>query len=284
MPTSPRLFMLVLTTAVGLCLGSKQCEQVVCQPWSAGATPCQRGTGKIQIQWGLDLPPNSRFSSLTYGFCANVDTVQSFVLVGSAANTTGLGSGTPSPNSTWMPSTSRVWLVGGGPSGNPMLPTMTNASNAVVYDGTIPPSDCGVGGAAIVSMLVFNVTLNNGVFSYTNNVAIGTGFAPTCDSSDVCKLDPTLKCIGDVPGMKNCAKCLSKDALSRTNPLSGSDISIFTTYYGTDSRGKTLMSGSGNPLNFAAFAMGGVYNSIASDVTDISNAAGRLTTNSNPFG
>lgn len=36
-----------------------------------------------------------------------------------------------------------------------------------------------------------------------------TGFSPTCDSKNKCMFDRSLKCIGDVDGQLNCARCYS---------------------------------------------------------------------------
>eukprot|EP00995_Heteronema_vittatum_P010691 NODE_6204_length_465_cov_81.403846_g4695_i0.p4 GENE.NODE_6204_length_465_cov_81.403846_g4695_i0~~NODE_6204_length_465_cov_81.403846_g4695_i0.p4 ORF type:complete len:77 (-),score=33.20 NODE_6204_length_465_cov_81.403846_g4695_i0:234-440(-) len=44
---------------------------------------------------------------------------------------------------------------------------------------------------------------------------------------------------------------------------------VFVTFQGTDSDGRRLLSGNKNPLNFRAFAMGGVYDKIQSARNDL---------------
>jgi hypothetical protein len=149
---------------------------------------------------------------------------------------------------------------------------MLNDSSAMVYDGQAPECD---GNPAVATMLIYNVTLNGGRFTYEKGAAVGVGFSPTCNDDNVCKMDPSLKCIGRL-GMMNCAQCLNPND---PYEIVGKDFVIFNTYYGTDSRGKTLLSGSSNPLNFRDFAMGGAYNQISTDLTNIDNGA----RNANPL-
>ncbi|CCW61707.1 unnamed protein product [Phytomonas sp. EM1] len=78
-----------------------------------------------------------------------------------------------------------------------------------------------------------------------------TGFVSTCGNTkngEECLLDSEQICIGD-KGFRNCARCY-KDP---SEVASSAKVRVVVSYYGTDSKGRTLTSGTSNPLNFRAF-------------------------------
>ncbi|CCW67996.1 unnamed protein product [Phytomonas sp. Hart1] len=79
-----------------------------------------------------------------------------------------------------------------------------------------------------------------------------TGFAPTCGNTkdgEKCLWDKTQVCIGDL-GRRNCARCYS----DLSELVKSAKVMIVASYYGTDLLGRTLTSGTVNPLNFREFA------------------------------
>eukprot|EP01065_Artemidia_motanka_P026061 TRINITY_DN30983_c0_g1_i1.p1 TRINITY_DN30983_c0_g1~~TRINITY_DN30983_c0_g1_i1.p1 ORF type:complete len:327 (+),score=106.30 TRINITY_DN30983_c0_g1_i1:54-983(+) len=135
------------------------------------------------------------------------------------------------------------------------IPNVTQYARAIVYSHN--NSDCD-GGPAIATLLEYNVTLRDGKFRYKNRQPIGNGFMPTCDGpGKQCKFDSSSTCIGK-EGTKqyNCAVCVKDQQNTEL------DLQVMVTYYGTDSGGHTLVSGSSNPLNYREFADADVYGDV----------------------
>lgn len=93
-----------------------------------------------------------------------------------------------------------------------------------------------------------------------------TGFVPTCavdsDGGDYCLFDEYQVCIGN-PGQKNCARCYNAANL---DALAQATVQVWTSYYGTDSRGYALRSGGVNPISQHRFASSGVLSKFTSAV------------------
>ena len=92
-----------------------------------------------------------------------------------------------------------------------------------------------------------------------NGDPIGNGFVDTCDEDgSKCHFDDNSFCIGKGRSW-NCATCVGTDAKPE-------EPKVLVSFYGTDSDGKHLLSGSSNPLNFRRFALGNVYTDLRDDV------------------
>eukprot|EP00759_Apiculatamorpha_spiralis_P027600 PhF_6_TR30387/c1_g1_i5/m.44547 len=281
------VFLLLSPTPPGFV--DAQCKSP-CHPWISDDT-CTRRTGKIDIRWGVTLPTKisrdgiDNITYMSYGFCAGVDEIQAFTLNYSAPIIA--LTGTANNTYEYVPTESRLWLFGSGDKSTQPYHMMTapnttepgyyqpgpsNDSSTIVFDGLAPQCNDG---PALAAMLVFNITLDKGKYSYQDGVPIGVGFAPTCDSNNYCKLDSKLMCIGQ-DGKMNCATCLNK---KDPKDVLGKDVTIFVTYYGSDSKGKTLMSGSSNPLNFRMFSGGGAYSDMSKNMDNLENGVD----DANPF-
>ncbi|KAG5472515.1 hypothetical protein LSCM1_03916 [Leishmania martiniquensis] len=92
------------------------------------------------------------------------------------------------------------------------------------------------------------------------------GFTPTCDAHDTCTMaDPHVyQCIGDIPGQKNCGVYKSDP-----NNIEGLQLTVWVSYYGTDSRRKVLTSGGKNPLNFVSFARTNALRAIGDKISNL---------------
>eukprot|EP00760_Papus_ankaliazontas_P032438 PhM_4_TR5801/c0_g1_i2/m.90282 len=248
-----------------------------CRPWSSG---CTRKSGQIDTRFAVDLPtPQSKdgvtYTYLSYAFCARVDHMQNFQLQ-SSMSLVALYNNTNNNTYSYLPTNGHLWSYGAGSESNPFVPNNESDARIMIYQGESPACEVnGVRGPAAVTMLIYNVTLSDGKYSYDRSNPVGVGFQATCDETETCVMDPSLKCIGR-KGHMNCAVCLDKN-----NPRDAvnHDLSIFTTYYGSDDRGKAMLSGSSNPLNFRVFAMGNAYNSVSGDMSSLSKSA----SNANPF-
>lgn len=230
---------------------------------------CSRGN-RMNLRFMLDLAPENYKlpqTSATYAFCPIVDELQAFNLSGGlalAATKTGL---IPDPNGGTSNisgpvfskgvGVQKVSVWGMGDMSSYYIPNSTTSygSVGVVFNNS---DQCNQGELGVVNFLVLNVTLNNGQFQYYNSLPmpVGGGFAPTCDSTSLCKLDMSMKCFGE-EGKKNCGTCVASGV-----DLSKMSLQIWTSYYGTDVYGKKLTSGSSNPLNFREFAGQGLYSSM----------------------
>jgi len=197
----------------------------------------------------------------THSFCPKVDQFQQFRLAGSAKIL--------NASSRREPIELLAWNSGKGydrPEKQPYevrFPTADMYSRMPIYVAN--HSDCPGNGAAIATVLLYNVTLRSGKFGYKNAQPIGNGFTPTCDGPGMkCKFDSKKVCIGKSfgtdPGQThyNCGQCLS----TWDKQLEELDIQIFVSYYGTDPSGRTLTSGSSNPINFRQFADADVYDDV----------------------
>eukprot|EP01059_Diplonema_ambulator_P010286 TRINITY_DN20293_c0_g1_i1.p1 TRINITY_DN20293_c0_g1~~TRINITY_DN20293_c0_g1_i1.p1 ORF type:complete len:288 (+),score=43.87 TRINITY_DN20293_c0_g1_i1:65-865(+) len=183
----------------------------------------------------------------TYFFCPKVDEFTAVEAQGSAAlfNTT--------RNVKLYAS-----AYGAGKSSEVRFPEVDQDASVMVWDGN--HTKCP-GSGAIANFLLYNVTLKDGNYRYKNSDPIGTGFVNTCDSKGTsCVFDSSSFCIGE-GGRYNCAQC--------ANTAGAGDIQVLMSYYGTDSTSKNFLSGSSNPLNFRAFAIGNVYSDVKGGVSNI---------------
>ena len=273
-----------------------------CMPWSD--SPCTRWRDQFDFRWFLRQEGQEPTEDVFYRIPATVDEIQRFQLNNTAFIAT--------MNSTINPLTQRepkaydnfmemiyhamrtfyilsddptlvvsyfakpafLSLFGTGSRVRPEVPLPNDYGTVQVYEPRCP--ECNHG-PAIVSMLVFNVTLKEGKFHYAKNSTppVGVGFHPTCTRNDICKMDATMHCIGR-SDHRNCAVCLDPN---KPADIVGRDITIFTTYYGTDAKGHRLMSGSSNPLNFRQLAVDAVYNKISRDI----GLLGETLKSLNPF-
>ena len=294
----------ILLLFEGLCLLHSSVFSCACLPWSTSS--CTRWTDQLDFRWVLrkeDQPSNQ--SDVIYRFYATVDEIQRFQLNNTAFIATMNSTINPimhqrqvEPENFFVTLYNALWnvyplrpepsltlsysekptflsLFGTGKKSQKNMPRAHEYGTTLIYEPHAPACNHG---PALVSMLVFNVTLKDGSFHYaTNNTApVGVGFHPTCTKKDICKMDASLHCIG-AEGQRNCAVCLDPE-----NPtdIIGKDIAIFNTYYGTDAKGHRLMSGSSNPLNFRQLAMDAIYNKIATDI----GILGETLKSLNPFG
>jgi len=248
-------------------------SSAACAPWEIGTGPyCARG-GKMNLRFVLDVAPenyyleydNNTMTNVTYAFCPTVDELQAFNLTAGPL----LGAMAKENATTYVLSnlTSQgfVSVYGFGGAADVLFPNATAGSEStalVIENGT---DVCGsLDSIALVEFLVLSVSMDGGkfVYSQTSPQPNGVGFQPTC-SGNVCSLDTTLPCIGPA-GQKNCARCYSDPAL-----LSNATIQIWTSYYGTDVNGRTLLSGASNPLNFQLFSGSGLYTNFRDSLDNI---------------
>ena len=176
----------------------------VCRPWTNSS--CSRDQSKLHVRWML-RDANSHEVQL-YNFLADIDRFQCFELRGSALwlarspDSFSLSS-LFNPTSSSSPTSSRLWLYGSGLSSEVPDSDHPPESSVVVYDSY----DERCNGPAIVTMLVYNITLENGRYTHSKDYRpVGVGFNPTCTPQGTCRLDSAQKCLGD-PGQQNCAIC-----------------------------------------------------------------------------
>lgn len=270
-----------------------KCDSTVaCFPMSAPS--CTRGNN-INLRFFMEAAEGyedstieditSPFSNrtITYAFCPRVDELQAFNLTSapmyasinhtSVQNSTNYTYFVDSVNDTY------VSAYGFGGSLSVAVPAPNTSSRVMIVTNGTYQCDNEPNAILLVDFLVFQISLTSGVFTYPGAVAPqenvtegvsaqpqGVGFQPTC-TGGLCQLDATLSCIGD-PGIQNCARCYknSADVLNKT-------VQIWVSYYGTDNNGRTLLSGSSNPLNFRKYAGASVYSTLSSSLDKVSNGA-----------
>lgn len=266
--------LLVLALAL-LCLAQLRNEpkgcgtDVACHPWDTDQGPfCGRGNS-MNLRFFIDVSEENYYlynntagfpatleTVATYGFCPRVDELQAFNLT-YAPRFMALTSDADGANLTTSPSalTKYVYAYGFGDLGNKSIPVNESYGKAMVIDNSTNTCPLSSSSFAIANFLILNVSLDNGKFRYFPDESKhpqGTGFVPTCDG-DVCMYDADAKCIGP-PGRRMCAKCYSD-----VDEVAELPLQIWVSYYGTDSRGRTLRSGANNPINFRVFSGSGVY-------------------------
>eukprot|EP01061_Rhynchopus_euleeides_P015487 TRINITY_DN26424_c0_g1_i1.p1 TRINITY_DN26424_c0_g1~~TRINITY_DN26424_c0_g1_i1.p1 ORF type:complete len:285 (+),score=84.40 TRINITY_DN26424_c0_g1_i1:56-856(+) len=246
---------------LALTAGAMVCDEQ-CQPWlwaqprsGDASAPCSRGDrmdhrfvlGDIAAA-SVGDSPTGEVGYRTYFFCPEVDKFSSFALSGATAyaETTNNGS-------------LYLAVYGAGKSSEVRVPDETQESHTLVYT---KDSRCDrYGGYAMANFLLYNITLKDGNYRYKNGDPIGNGFVNSCESDgETCLFDSKSFCIGDKAQNKwNCAECVTS---------SSAEPRVLATFYGTDSGGKPLLSGSSNPLNFRQFALGNVYEDVKGDLVD----------------
>ncbi|CAD2218142.1 hypothetical protein, conserved [Angomonas deanei] len=99
-----------------------------------------------------------------------------------------------------------------------------------------------------------------------------TGFVATCSyndklGEDECMFDSddTHVCVGDGDGKKNCAKCIYS---ANAADLFNYPIQIWTSYFGSDRKKHTLLSGGSNPMYYQNFAKKDMLNNIATQLNE----------------
>ena len=274
----------------------------VCMPWSS--PPCTRWVTQMDFRWILRMEEHEGETDIIYRYHSTVDEIQRFQLNNTAFIATMnstinpllfreqrayegffekvlqvmrsfyIVSSDPTLTVSYLKQPTFLSLFGSGMKSKPSMPSRDHYSTVQIYEPRCAACNYG---PAIVSMLVFNVTMGKGKFVYQSNSSapIGVGFHPTCSKTNICKMDAEMHCIGP-DGHKNCAVCL--DPLNPKD-IVGKDINIFTTYYGTDTKEHRMMSGSSNPLNFRELAMDAVYNKISKDL----GLLGETIKSLNPF-
>jgi hypothetical protein len=168
-----------------------------------------------------------------------------------------------------------VSVMGFGNATLRTIPGEGTTGRVMVYDARqytehpcLNDPSLGTDPVAYVNFLILNISLSNGVFRYLSGHADppGNGFVPTCDADDICTVDADMRCVGDIPGKKNCAKCYARN---RADAVAAESMQVWVSYYGTDGGGKRLRSGASNPLNFRKYSMGGVYNDLVNSVQNM---------------
>jgi hypothetical protein len=255
-----------------------------CFPWQPQGPKCGRGN-RMNLRFMLSVAPenyrivnNETISSVTYAFCPIVDELQAFNLssaIRNAATYAGVavdpdtGFNVPARVKSQKLEVAHLSIFGLGDvdETDPARFFFPNATTSYGSVGIVfNTTDCNnEGELGMVSFLVLNITLANGLYKYYEDFRMptGAGFSPTCDGYGVCLLDPSMKCFGE-PGKQNCGECTNVDSKLATAPLQ-----IWTSYYGTDAFGRQMRSGSSNPLNFRAFSGGGVYASMRRSYNNI---------------
>ena len=256
-----------------------------CFPWES--TPrCTRG-GRINLRFMVDVAPeNMRIVNgswlpyVTYAYCPIVDEIQAFNLSAAvrlgalySASTITVGNVTSKLYipAARMDAVTYLSVYGFGHFDNRYYPEEANsyAKVGIVYNLT---EECPEGSVGVVTFLRLNVTMKNGNFAYYGDFPLptGTGFVPTCDASHVCQLDETQRCFGE-RGKGNCGVCIPN---TETEALLNSQVNIWTSYFGTDARGKKMISGRNNPLSYKMFTGNGMYTSLKRSYRDAKDGPG----------
>lgn len=200
--------------------------------------------------------------SRPFYFCPVVDELQAFKLNQSARLVALNRDGVTFSN---YPRTANLTVIGMQYKTNPsIIPELWQDSTVTVYEAN--SSACGGTGAAVATFLVLNITVNQGVYTYGSGAEaqpIGAGFTPTC-VDDNCLTNPSAVCIGP-KGRKNCATCYS-----RPSDVGATDsLTIWASYYGTDSNGRVMTSGGSNPLAFTQFSATPIFKSVSDEISKI---------------
>ncbi|KAJ9460177.1 hypothetical protein DIPPA_04866 [Diplonema papillatum] len=248
----------------------------LCSPWAPSPVSCKRGNNiDFRLAVGTfnctaddsTCGTNPSFTTpctddvgcvgyMTHFYCGEVDEFSSFTLARSAEYVA------QSPKDAAFPL--EIAVYGHGMLTNEVIPSPGMNSRVPVYQ--FNHSGCAAGEAAIASFLVYNITLDDGKFKYKNREPVGNGFVNTCDDNK-CAFDSDSICIGDpATQSSNCAKCIT---VTNSDKNPEFDMRVLLSYYGTDSSGKVLLSGSSNPLNFREFAVGGAATDIQKDISGI---------------
>lgn len=254
-------------------------RETACYPWSSRGPACARGSrmnlrfvGEAAPENGVNvsgIPGN--VTEMTYAFCPIVDELQAFNLT----NFTRLaGIYTKDDGATWKAGNvgkSYLSAIGFGNQTLRTIPPASSEGRVLILDNTADsPCNAGTSTGAIgfVNFLVLNVSMYNGLFVYLagHENPPGNGFVPTCTSGDVCTIDPSQKCFGDVPGRKMCGKCYEPAELAKTT------MQVWVSYYGTDVNGRTLRSGASNPMNFLKYSLVDVFSALSNTYNNIKNA------------
>jgi hypothetical protein len=273
-----------------LCSGATvNCDRTqACYPWDLGIGPyCGRGN-KISLRFTTDIAPENHYelynttpptimTTVSYGFCPIVDELQAFNLSAApllgALHVTNFNASNIStvlyPDENALNFSARVadgylYAYGFGTTDSVRQPnssTSTGAVKIISNDTLLCP-----GGLLVSSFLVLAITLDKGRFKYVSDRAnpVGSQFLSTC-AGGFCSMDSSQKCIG-TELVSNCARCY-------TNPskLANATVQIWVSYYGTDVNGRTLLSGSNNPLNFQKFSSTGVWNNLQTSFDNLAN-------------
>jgi hypothetical protein len=208
----------------------------------------------------VTLNANSTPAAVSYSFCPTVDQLQAFNLSESATWAAG---DIAIQNLTQLSNQSYLRFVGVSNDAT-LVPTDASWGSALIYDGNVDSKLCS-SGKAVASFLVLNITLNNGIYRTTSTFSepVQVGFQPTCTDDNVCLFDPDLTCIG-AAGKKNCATCVHQ-----YSDLVRDQVQVFASYYGTDANGRTLQSGSENPLNFRQLSADAVFAKVRDSITSL---------------
>lgn len=250
-----------LVSAEDLCLSG-----LACRPWSLHS-PCAAG-GSMDTRFLIETWSESTALN-TYGqsaFCPLVDQNEAFVMT----NLTDFIDGAfTEDNVSSSFNNTRIWVYGQGalsPDDHSPIQDGSGALFSYLFPAQGSPqfgTGCAAGELAVASFLMVNFTMTNGVYLYNHNGTsingnpINSGWLPTCDGTQCLFGDPA--CIG-MGGLMNCARCY--DATDVDTAMTR----VWAAFYGTDSQGRTFVSGQDNPLNFLQYASGSAYTEIANNL------------------
>ena len=260
-----------------------------CFPWTTDGPFCRRGDN-INIRFQVQLAPENYhretaanvftpeafsgpITNMTYAFCPRADELSAFNITRLGVNSLTWPNGTaydPILNVTYqeiaLTEQHQIFLsvIGFGDQRNINFPQPNSSGRVLIADYDACEY---VGEFGIVDFLVFNISMDRGRLKYYEEHLdpAGTGFVPTCTTDGVCQLDPSLRCFGP-RGRQNCGRCLSN-----TTELEDWRLTTWVSYYGTDVRGRQLLSGASNPLNFQVFSGSGVGVAMTRSFTRIEN-------------
>nr|CCC91116.1 conserved hypothetical protein [Trypanosoma congolense IL3000] len=282
-----------------------------CQPWLDDGTSSRCYlNGRINLRFLVDTPSDVRDEVsgpvwAAYGFCPFVDNLQLFRLTGAAAASSIVTKEISNETIETISSSTKpryISVFGFGRSDSKEYPEK-GVSNGTAVVSVLGNSVCkDPNSVAVVNMLMLSIGMHNGAFNYIqpNTVDRGNsssteegkdskasdgheeagkvpvqpmmvGFRPTCDEVDRCILSPGSVCIGDEPGRKNCGVCHTS-----TDTLEKAVIQVWTSYFGTDANGASLLSGGMDPLSYKRFAGSRLVSDLKSIVSGIQDTLGTL--------
>ncbi|KAH9579752.1 hypothetical protein LSM04_000778 [Trypanosoma melophagium] len=271
---------------------------LACFPWAGEEShvPCVRGR-RMNLRFMLDVADENVKSAepvksnAFYGFCPVVDKLQIFTLTNAPFLASVFdNAGTLSLTNTMERKYLSIYGFGASNSTNYPQKNFSAGAVLVAVNGT---ALCGSNrSVALVDTLVLDIGLHKGLFNYigaraasirpdtgnsNSNSGSGkntkspvtpipevvvqpamVGFRPTCSANDECLFDTGSVCVGLEVGKKNCAKCYD----SAEDIRDKAQLRVWASYYGTDQRGRPLLSGGMNPLNFRGLAGSGFFRDI----------------------
>lgn len=293
--------------------------QMACYPWNTNGPACQRSK-LLSLRYTFNTAVENAYTfnkaeitNATYAFCATVDQLQSFSLNGAPylASAYSVTDSTGAISYALTRSLNRSYLsvFGFGESNNTLYPTpgLSTGTALIAVNGS---TTCGeYRSAALVSILVLNVGLHNGLFNYidasegSNKTVANPNYdAAKCAASATGSSSGTNYCnseitetvaavvvqpakTGFVPTCDANDKCsfgsdyvCIGDEVGKKNcgtcyndasQIVNASLTVWVSYYGTDVKGHTLTSGGLNPFNFLKFATSDALSTIVAKMKDL---------------